>query len=775
MRVLTGVVLGALVAVGALRLEVTSSMAHFLPSGGDSELAALSLEVANSALARRLVLCIGGSEARNRVAAALARGLSGHPEVAWVETGLDEDARRALYELYFPRRFYFAADEPAIGIPRLVTPAALAARAEALKRELVGPSGPLVSRSAPEDPLGLFDAQLARMRGGDEALGVEDGVFTTRDGRYAIVLLATTGSPFDASQQGPLLDEIHAEFDRLAAAEGGGLVLEIGGVHPIAVASERSIRADVNRISIVSVLGVCGLFLLVFRSLRQLLLALLAPLFGFAAAVAAATFAAPAIHSVTLGFGLALIGVSIDYPIHVLNHHALAADARDAIARIRPSLLLSAFTTALSFTVLALSDFPGLADMGVFAAVGVTGALLATLFALPAFLPEEQRPSGFQRAASRRLAAAAEQLVARPRLAAAVPAALLLVALAGVPRVAWQDDPGALSNADPALVAEDRAVRQRIQDAGGEHLVIAEADDPQAALALNDRVAVRLRRARADGDLEGLRSAHAFLWSEALQRENLAALRALPSLSQRIDGAFAEAGFRPGAFAGFAAALAAPEAPPLRPADLAGSPLERALDAALVPLGERWAALTTLRGVRSADGVRAALADLPGVHYVDQQQVLREAYAGYRHTTLELVALGAGAVLLVLLARYRRPVTALLAFVPSALVALATLGLLALLGVGINVVVAISLVIVMGMGVDYGVFAVDAGRAPERVGATLLSLVVSCVTTIFVFGVLALSGEPALRAIGLTTGIGVSLALLSAPAVMVLVGRLGAR
>jgi predicted exporter len=345
--------------------------------------------------------------------------------------------------------------------------------------------------------------------------------------------------------------------------------------------------------------------------------------------------------------------------------------------------------------------------------------------------------------------------------------------VAGVPRVGWQDDPGALSNADPALVAEDQAVRRRIQDVESERMVIAVADDPQVALASNDRVAVRLRQAIADGHLAGLRSAHDFLWSEALQRENLAGLRAVPALAERIDRAFSAAGFRPGAFQGFSDELAASAAAPLVPADLAGSPLERALGASLVRLGGRWAAITQLREVRSPEGVRAALAGLDDVRYVDQQQLLRDAYAGYRRTTLRLVALGAAAVLLVLLLRYRRPATALLAFVPSALVALTTLGVLGLLGVGVNVVVAISLVIVMGMGVDYGVFAVDAARAPERVGATLLSLCVSCVTTIFVFGVLALSAQPALRAIGLTTGIGVLLALLAAPAVIVLVRRLG--
>ncbi len=89
----------------------------------------------------------------------------------------------------------------------------------------------------------------------------------------------------------------------------------------------------------------------------------------------------------------------------------------------------------------------------------------------------------------------------------------------------------------------------------------------------------------------------------------------------------------------------------------------------------------------------------------------------------------------------------------------------------VNVVSAVSLLVVLGMGVDYGVFTVDGARHPERLGATLSSLLVSCLTSVFVFGTLALSEQPVLRSIGLTTGIGILLALALSPAIFVLARR----
>ena len=75
------------------------------------------------------------------------------------------------------------------------------------------------------------------------------------------------------------------------------------------------------------------------------------------------------------------------------------------------------------------------------------------------------------------------------------------------------------------------------------------------------------------------------------------------------------------------------------------------------------------------------------------------------------------------------------------------------------------------MGVDYGVFLAESGRGRaslSEVSATMLSLGLACISTVLAFGLLAMSSNPALRAIGLTTGIGVLSSLILAPSVLLL-------
>ncbi len=320
-------------------------------------------------------------------------------------------------------------------------------------------------------------------------------------------------------------------------------------------------------------------------------------------------------------------------------------------------------------------------------------------------------------------------------------------------------------------MAEDARVRGRISDFDSGRLVIATGTEREQALARNDLVWERLQPLLESGELSGVRSLHTLLWSRGLQTRNLAALRAEPALGKRMEAAFVSAGFRPGALADFEVELNAPLPPPLTFEDLEATPLERLARTNLVSLGEQVAVITYLRGVRSPERIEAAVAGLDGVHFFDRRTAISEIYSGYRVTTIRLIALGSLFVFAVLLLRYRSWRPAAAAFLPSILVTTSELGLFGLLGIEINLLGVVSLILVLGMGVDYGIFLVDSADNEVHLGVTMLSLLLSCITTILVFGTLAVSAHPALRAIGLTTGVGILMSFFMAPAALVLLPR----
>ena len=66
----------------------------------------------------------------------------------------------------------------------------------------------------------------------------------------------------------------------------------------------------------------------------------------------------------------------------------------------------------------------------------------------------------------------------------------------------------------------------------------------------------------------------------------------------------------------------------------------------------------------------------------------------------------------------------------------------------------LALLLVLSIGVDYAVFLLASPRDAGARAASAFSLVVACASTLLAFGLLSLSSFPALRPLGVTTGLG---------------------
>lgn len=749
------------------RARLGGDIAHFLPDDGDPVMAEVSRALAASELSRTLLVVLEGDDpVRVRTAArSLAQSLEAHPEVARVYRGVQPEVPAAFTALYRPRRLAFFDDGPPEALRARLTDAALRDAARALRRRLASPAGALHARGAPDDPLGAFDALLTRTR---EAQGAQlrsvDGQLVTRDERAAVLLVTTRASAFDAARQRPLLAHLDDAVRSLRARDPS-LRMHRAGAHPITVAAEAQTRRDAQRISLAGSLGVAALFLALHRSPRYLALAALPVAAGTALAFAACLAAFGAVHGLTLAFGASLIGVTFDYPVYLINHHTLRPEAdgpAGTLRRVWPGLRLGALTTIGGLVGMGLTSFPGLRELALFAAVGVLGALVATKVLVAPLLPTRPIPVALQR----RLAVMVSDLVAR--LTAGpwrwLPAALVLaLALSGIPRLHWDDDVRGLTRVDDALAAEARRATTAVGRGDDPAVILAMGDDDEEALQRNEIVAHAVRELRARGAVTAFRSAHAALWSQALQARNESLLRDDPTLPARVDAAFTAEGFRAGSFAPFAAQLRRPPPPPLTFETLAQGPLADLARPHRIAVGHRVAYLSFLEGPADLPRVREALRGVRDVVVFDQRGFLRGAYARYRQRTLAVLGAGLVLVLALLLARYRRVSTALSAMAPAVLACAGTLGALGLAGVTANLLHLVGVILVLSVGVDYGIFMAEIRRHPDAAKETALSVAVAWCTAVLSFGLLALSDAVPLRAIGLTTGLGVTVSLLLAP------------
>lgn len=777
------------------RWRMTTDITHFLPAGETGERAALARQIVLGELSRTTIALVEGPDAATAAAAsreleaalrsdaavmALLATLSGGPEPGFEE---------ALWQIYQPRRFGFAARTPAAAAAR-ATPEGVAAAVAELKRRLGTPMSGLLTRVAPEDPFLILPALFETALGeSGEGLQVFDDRYVANDGRSAVLFLCTHAGAADSTAQRPLLAALHRAFDHLAAQQPG-LALRISGTNRHAIATEEAMQADVERVSTWSFL--CMSVLVVLFGARRLprgrLLGwavrlgvpLLLPLswlpvlaMGFLCGVASCLLAFGQVHGLTLAFGSSLIGVSIDYAVHFFCHEALApatGGPRATLRRLWPGLVLGALTTILGFVVLLVATFPGLREMALFAATGLASSLLATWLFLPALVRNLRGTAlagrlgdGLQKLPLVR--GPARLLLWAPLVAGVV------VALLGLPRVQWDDSLVGMNRVDAVLKAEDELVISRITRAEQQRVVIAVGADEEAALQANEAAAAALQAGVADGLLQSFRGVAQLVPSAEHQHAVDAAMR-VPGLADRLRAELAAQGFVAERFQPCFEALAAPAPAPLRFADLAATSLGNLVRPFRLQLADgRVAMLSFLRGVADAPALQARLEAVPGVLVIDIAQALTDALTTYRQRMVTLLSIGVGLVVLVVALRYRRRDAILLSLGPALLGAACSVGTLALFGVPMNLLSLVALLMIVSMGVDYGIFLAEDLEERGARHATLIGVLVDGFTTLFGFGMLATSVQPPLFRIGITAAVGITWCLLLALAAGGLVHR----
>jgi predicted exporter len=247
-----------------------------------------------------------------------------------------------------------------------------------------------------------------------------------------------------------------------------------------------------------------------------------------------------------------------------------------------------------------------------------------------------------------------------------------------------------------------------------------------------------------------------------MQQARRASLPDRETLGRNLTSAMKGLPFKPGLFQPFLDATE--KAKTQEPVDMQtfrGTALGLKLDSLLFMHEGRWAAVVPLRGVTDREKFRELLTPWgeQEVSYLDLKEESNRMVSTYRNETLRLLGWGGLSIGLVLLVGLRAPITVLRVMLPIGSAIVVVAASLHALGERFSLFHLASFLLVIGLGLDYALFFNRRhGTLAER-GRTVYGLVVCSTTTILVFGVLALSQIPVLRAIGMTTALG-SLACL---------------
>lgn len=216
-----------------------------------------------------------------------------------------------------------------------------------------------------------------------------------------------------------------------------GITAGITGVPVLEYEEMATSMSDMTIASILSLILTVILLLFAFRGLKNTIAAMTALLIAISVAFGLATFFVGHLNILSMAFAVMLLGLGVEYSIQVVLRHQELLQKQtfeealaDALSSNFRPILLAFATTALAFLTFLLTDFRGIAELGLIAAMGVFVCFAATFTVLPAALVllNKKQPS-------RRLKPPAQgqnpgilKLFARPGL---IVTATALLALAG--------------------------------------------------------------------------------------------------------------------------------------------------------------------------------------------------------------------------------------------------------------------------------------------------------------------------------------------------------
>jgi len=544
------------------------------------------------------------------------------------------------------------------------------------------------------------------------------------------------------------------------------------GVIFFAADAAASSQADINKISIGSMLGIVILLFWVFRSLKALIL----PVVSIVAGVSFAFFFCHSlfgsIHILTIVFGASLIGVVVDYSLHYFYfcvHQQDASNINQDKSPLYRALLLSLLTSVIGYAALSVSGLTALKQVAIFSATGLIYAWLVVMALGPWLV---KRVVVYDAGLKKIVTFVLTLMKFGDSSFKLLIGVLLILAVFAFQysAIQYSDSPRALINQNQALVDQEQLVNSWVASYEPASFVLVKGKQPQEIF---DRIAL----------LETLLNHQQGIFPESTALLGVNDLFLSPK-DQETNYQLNQWLYQPKDSISVAAKFIQENKLPANNLQQAYQDQKNNLllpnqffTADLKTLPPLW--IESSQGIVSfmlipkqthIDKLKRELDGIEGVSYFSAVDDTRQGLQHLRQAAMKLLLLALVSIGFILAYHYNILKSLHLMAIP--LMALsATLVILHLLNVPLSLFHIMALFLVLGLGMDYVVFVAEMtsaqvvsaqAKSTSSAAEFFPAIVLSAVTSLLSFGLLSLSSMPAVNAFGLTLLIGNSINLVGA-------------
>ena len=656
----------------------------------------------------------------------------------------------------------------------------ISAITESNYRTLISPSGIVSKDMILRDPLGLSFIALKKLRqlGVSDDFVLKDGFLVSKDEKNILLFITPKFSSSETAENTKFAEELYALQNTLNQKYSGSVSSEYFGAALIAVANAQQIKKDIQFTVGVALTLLILVFIVFYRKLYVPIILFVPTLFGGLLAVALLYLIREEISAISLGIGSVLLGVTLDYSLHILTHIRNNETLESLYKDVTEPILMSSLTTALAFLCLLFLDSQALQDLGIFAAVSVLGASVFALFFIPLVyknpLSRKQQINVLDRVADYPFHKSKWLLTGL--------AAVLVVSLFTYHKVEFNKDISKL-NYEPAEIKAAMQHLDELTDISSKSVYLATyGKSVEGTLQLNDSIHESLELLKQEGKISSFSSIGALVHSQRDQRGKIVEwqqfwdeTRKNSTENNLIESGVAR-GFKPTTFNRFYTFLDT-DFETLKPEDYQQIPSILLED--YITTEADFTTITSLVKLddENASEIKKAFKEIPNTLVIDRQEMNETFLGNLKNDFNSLIGYCLLAVLFILFLFFRSFALTLVTAVPIFLTWFLTLGIMGLFHIQFNIFNIIISTFIFGLGIDYSIFMTKGLlkelRTGEKVMAThKTSIMLSVLTTSLGVGVLVFAKHPALYSISIVSIIGIFSAMITAFTVQPLLFKL---
>ncbi|MDT8379901.1 MAG: MMPL family transporter [Desulfotignum sp.] len=655
-------------------------------------------------------------------------------------------------------------------------------RLQEIKRQLVSSSGVFTAHTLARDPFALNNMILKKLVAFQSDMPgamVGESRIISKTGTSLLMVATPTFPAVDTEKSKEMFNRLSHERQRITADFDQTIHIGFSGAHLATLDNSATIQSDVKRT--ILVLGAAILFMgiLFFRRFYHVLLIFVPSMVSLAFAGAVAALISHEISAIALGCGALLVGITVDFGIHILFHTDTlgTAHAGKIIKKLRRPLITGAATTITAFGCLVFSSLPGQRQMGWISILGIFGAATFALTILKYFITVQPWSPAPPRVSLVNISNTLMALRKRHAiLLFSLCIALTLAGLAGLGRFTFDGDVAALNHLSPRTQAD----MDNFLDTWGQAsptIFMVQATDLEQALEKNDALFKILKEMEKKNQINSPASLSTILPSFMEQEKRLDRMKEvfsqqrISTLKTDLDQACLESGFSQTAFTPFFEELTKISKgifpAPVMLEDFKATVVSPLIKSRLIEKPGQILVLTTAvisdKTLLPMISARVKTA-LPGTLVIDKPYLVKKITTMVADEFKQFLVWAALSMVLVLSLCQRRPKVILTTIIPVVLSTFITAGLMGLAGIPVNLISIVFVIFVFGVGVDFSIFLVHHGMSSGRDGRQITpgAVIICGMTTIGAFACLCFARHKALVSIGAAGLTGMTVSLFTA-------------